>query len=220
MLTLFRGKPLLQHVYERVRQSPVLAEVLVATDNQAIQESASGFGAKVILTPKDCSCGSDRVAYVAGQVDADIIVNIQGDQPRLPFPLIGEVAEPLLRRPELVMTTPVVLSKDKEEFLNPNVVKAVMDSKGFALYFSRSSVPCYRQGGVGPQGFYKHIGVYAFRKEFLLQFKKFKAGRLEKIEGLEQLRVLENGYRILMVTTKHNSPSVDTVADLEMLSRS
>lgn len=216
-LALIQGKPLIQHVYEHAIKSPILDEVVIATDSKEIYSSAIGFGAPVVITPKEYPSGSDRVAHAVSSLDCEIVVNIQGDQPFLNYQIIDEVVQRLFAQPELVVTTPIYPLTDALDINNPNTVKVVIDKQGFALYFSRLPIPFIRNKADDMQIIYKHIGIYAYKKDFLDKYKKFGQSSLEIAEGLEQLRVLENGYRIMTAQTIYDSPSVDSEEDLRLL---
>jgi 3-deoxy-manno-octulosonate cytidylyltransferase (CMP-KDO synthetase) len=208
------GKPMIQHVYENVIRSSVLDDALVATDDMRIKETVEKFGGNAVLTSKDHPTGTDRISEVAENLDVQVVVNIQGDEPFINPGMIDEVASPLLEDAELPMCTLMHEIKRKEDFCDPNVVKVVTDRWGFALYFSRSLIPYPRH----EQGHhvYENIGIYAYQKEFLLTFSKLKPAALERSESLEQLRALENGFRIKVVLARdYISFSVDTPEDLE-----
>lgn len=209
-------KSILQHVYERAAKSSVLDTVIIAADDTRIQEKARSFDAPVVMTSKDCLTGSDRVAQVVKDLDCEIVVNIQADQPLLPTQIVEEIVKPLLIQPELLMATPIYPLTNIEGLNDPNIVKVIVNREGYAIYFSRSPIP-YVRDKTQDMLFYKHIGVYAYRKEFLLEYTKFPVGHLEETEGLEQLRVLENGYRIKTVLVNSDSVSVDTKEDLELI---
>jgi len=211
------GKPMIQHVYERARRSSSLDRLVVATDDDRIFDRVQGFGGEVLKTSPTHLSGTDRVAeavQILGAKEADLIVNIQGDQPLFEPGMIDEVVRPFRETPELKMGVLVYPIHSPEDLANPNVVKVVFDKKGFALYFSRSPLP-YIISTSGTPRYYKHIGPYAYRTGFLLQFTQMEPGDLERFESLEQLRALENGYRIKVVETKFDSQEVDTAEDLE-----
>lgn len=212
-LAILGGRPLLQHVYENASKSSILEELVVATDDKRIYDTADGFGAEVVITPREYHSGTDRVAHAVMSLDCEIVVNIQGDQPFLNPKIIDEVVSRLLAGPELLVTTPIYPLSNPEDISNPNIVKVVIDRQGFALYFSRAPIP-YVRNKRGDIRFYKHIGIYAYRKNFLERFAKMEPGTLEISEGLEQLRILENGYRIMTVQVIYDSPSIDTEEDL------
>ncbi len=213
-LALLGGRPVLQHVYEGSQKSSLLSEVVVATDDERIAVAVRKFGGKVVMTSPDHASGTDRVAEAARSHDADVVVNIQGDEPFIAGEAIDQALEPFFAHPEIEMTTLMRAIERREDLADPNVVKVVVDSQGFALYFSRSRIPYPRQQDSAPA--YEHIGLYAYRKDFLLRFASLAPTKLEKTEALEQLRALENGHRILAVETRHHvGLSIDTPADLE-----
>jgi len=213
------GKPMVQRVYEQAKQSRLLSRVIVATDDQRIEEVVHRFGGDVMMTPTTCTSGSDRCAVVAQAIDADLIVNIQGDEPLIPPTMIDAAIQPLINDQTIPMGTIVRPITTPEELYDPAVVKVVMDRNGFALYFSRSIIPYVRDVPDRTQwadhySFYKHFGLYVFRKEFLLQYSALSATELEKAESLEQLRVLEHGYKIRVAVTLDDSIAIDTADDL------
>jgi 3-deoxy-manno-octulosonate cytidylyltransferase (CMP-KDO synthetase) len=207
---------MLQHVYERASQARYLTKVIVATDDQRIYETARSFGAPVQMTRADHLSGTDRVAEVASADRADVIVNIQGDEPLIDPEAIDAAALSMLDDDDLAMSTLKKRIEDPEEISNSNVVKVVTDLKGDAIYFSRCPIPSVRDGSVVH---YKHIGLYVYRREFLLSYSDLPVGPLERAERLEQLRALENGYRIRVVETEYDSLGVDTPEDLERVSK-
>ncbi len=209
------GKPLIQWVYEQARQVKELDGLYVATDDARIMECVEGFGGRAILTRADHPSGSDRLAEATtllGLNPEDIVVNIQGDQPVFPPRLIGQLAALLSRDCSVVMATPMRCITDLETARNPNVVKVVFDYRGRALYFSRSPVPFWRDGE--KPYFFKHIGIYAYRTEFLRNFVTLPPRRWEEAEKLEQLRALEYGFPIHLVETTEDTVEVDTPEDL------
>jgi len=212
------GRPVLQHVYEGATQASLLAEVIIATDDERIAAAAAAFGARAVMTSRDHVSGTDRVAEAAAASQADVVVNIQGDEPFISGRAIDQAVEPFLTRPDLRMTTLMRRIDDEDAVRDPNVVKVVTDQEGYALYFSRSPIP-YPRRTEGSRA-YEHIGLYAYRREFLLLLAGLPQGRLEKAEALEQLRVLENGYRIWVAeTTSHVGLSIDTPDDLQRAER-
>ena len=215
-LTPIAGKPMLQHVYERASQSRYLAKLVIATDDERIQKAARAFGADVRMTRADHLSGTDRAAEVASSENAQVIVNIQGDEPLIDPAAIDAAALALLDDPNAPMATLKKRIEDPAELSDPNVVKVVTDLSGDAIYFSRSAIPYLRDGGEGAH--YKHIGLYVYRREMLLSYPTLPIGALERAERLEQLRALENGYRIRVVETEYESLGVDTPADLERVS--
>jgi 3-deoxy-manno-octulosonate cytidylyltransferase (CMP-KDO synthetase) len=209
------GKPLIQWVYEQARQVKELDGLWVATDDERIRECVEGFGGKAVMTRGDHPSGSDRLAEAATLLTLapnDIVVNIQGDQPVFPPKLIGLLAALLQRDCSAVMATPVRRLEDPAIATNPNVVKVVFDYRGRALYFSRSPLPYWRDGE--KPYFFKHIGIYAYRVEFLQNFVTLPPGRWEAAEKLEQLRALEYGFPIHIVETIGDTLEVDTPEDL------
>jgi 3-deoxy-manno-octulosonate cytidylyltransferase (CMP-KDO synthetase) len=213
-LALIMGKPLIQWVYEQALQVPDLDGVWVATDDERIKEAVEAFGGRALMTRGDHPSGSDRLAEAAGLLDLapeDLVINIQGDQPVFPPKLITQLVGVFSRDPEVVMVTPVKRESDPAAAANPNVVKVVFDRAGRALYFSRSPLPFWREGG--PPYFYRHIGIYAYRVQFLKEFVHLPPGRWEAAEKLEQLRALEHGFAIHVVETEGDTREVDTPAD-------
>jgi 3-deoxy-manno-octulosonate cytidylyltransferase (CMP-KDO synthetase) len=215
MLANIMGKPMIQHVWERAKESRVLDDLIIATDNEEVMKVAEGFGGKSVYTSKDQPSGTDRITEVVNPLDVEVVVNIQGDEPLIHYSMIDGLANALLEDKTVPMATIVKKIKDKEEFLNPNVVKAVVDKDFHALYFSRSPIPYYREAGEGAQIYYKHIGIYAYNKDFLFTYTNLPKSRLEDIEKLEQLRALENGYKIKAIETEFDTIGVDTPEDLK-----
>lgn len=209
------GKPLVQWVCEAARRCATLERVLVATDDDRIVAAVRAFGGEAVMTRPDHPSGTDRLAEVARSLDADIVVNIQGDEPFLAPETIDAVVQPLLDDPTLSMSTACVLTEDDAEAADPNVVKVVVAENGDALYFSRSVVPYLRDPDKGPVTRRLHLGLYAYRREFLLEFAGWPPTPLEKAESLEQLRALEHGARIRVVTVAERALGVDTPADLD-----
>jgi 3-deoxy-manno-octulosonate cytidylyltransferase (CMP-KDO synthetase) len=210
------GKPMIQHVYERVLQSKSVSLAAVATDDKRIFAAVEKFGGRVIMTSPDHTTGTDRIAEAVGMLglaDADIVVNIQGDQPTFEPTQIDEVAKPLLEDPAVDFATLIYKIKRDEEITDPNAVKVAFDENHFALYFSRSTIPFVRDRGKKAD-YWKHHGIYAYRKDFLDTFTRLPEGVLEKLEALEQLRALEFGYKIKVVETLHDSIEVDTPQEL------
>jgi len=210
------GKPLLQHVYERATSAKLAGQVIVATDDTRIASAARSFGAEVALTRADHPSGTDRVAEVARSIIADLVVNVQGDEPLIDPAAIDAAVAPLLADPAIPMGTLCAPLTSAEELNNPNVVKVVLDRAGFALYFSRSPIPFARDAGAAPDR-YRHLGLYVYRRAFLLALGGLAPTPLEEAEKLEQLRVLEHGHRLRVAIVPHASPGVDTPADLERL---
>lgn len=207
------GKPMVVRVYERASQAGLVDETLVATDDERIKDAVEAAGGRAMLTRADHATGTDRLAEVTeAYPQVDLIVNVQGDEPLIEPGLIDQLAGLFADEPDLQMATVKTEMKDEDEQRNPNNVKVVCDKAGYALYFSRSLMPYPRKGGCPV---YKHIGIYAYRREFLLKYAKMEPTPLEKAESLEQLRALENGFRIKVVETKASFVGVDTPEDLE-----
>lgn len=210
---------MIQHVYERTRLVPGLDRVLVATDDQRIARTVKDFGGEVVMTSSAHPTGTDRLAEAARPLAADLIVNVQGDLPFFPPQMVEEAVARLQASPEAAMATVKTPIYEAEEWRNPNVVKVVTDRNGYALYFSRSPLPCYRDGvpasdSRGEVLAYRHIGLYVYRKDFLLTFTALAPTRLEETEKLEQLRALEWGYKIRVTQTQRPTIEVDTPEDL------
>lgn len=209
------GKPVIQHTWENARKAKSIEDLIIATDDKRIYDCARGFGAKVIYTSKAHRSGSDRLTEVAGSIDTKVVVNIQADEPLVHPTMINDVVTPILKSKSIHIATLCHRINTEQEFLSPHAVKVVMDRKGFALYFSRGPIPYGADGGKPLTGCYKHIGIYAYTKDFLFTFKSLPQSDLEKIEKLEQLRVIENGYRIKVIETKFETIGIDTREDLE-----
>ena len=213
-LALLGGKPMVQHVYERASESELLEQLIVATDDERIRQAVEAFGGNVAMTSSNHRSGTDRVAEVAATVDAEVVVNIQGDEPFVSAAVLDQLVRPFRARPDLEMSTLCQRIDESALLSDPNIVKVVRDNQGHALYFSRSLIPSPRNS-IG-QVAWEHIGLYAYRREFLLKLSQMEPTPLEQTEGLEQLRVLENGHKILVVSTEnHIGISVDTPAELE-----
>jgi 3-deoxy-manno-octulosonate cytidylyltransferase (CMP-KDO synthetase) len=210
------GKPMIQHVYERTLASAGVHRVLVATDDERVLRAVQTFGGQAVMTSAAHESGTDRIAEVAAGLDADLVVNVQGDLPLLDPDMVSRAVEPLLADASLPMATLATPILDDEEWRNPNVVKVVVDLEGRALYFSRSAVPHHRDGA--PPGAalgLRHIGLYVYRRDFLLAFARLQPTPLERAERLEQLRALERGFRIRVVEVEKAAIEVDTPQDLE-----
>lgn len=203
---------MLQHVWERASQARYLTSVVIATDDERIRAEAERFHARVVMTREDHPSGTDRVAEVASASNAEIVVNIQGDEPLIDPAAIDAAVLGLMDGDEIPMGTLKKKIERPEEIGNPNVVKVVTDLAGDAIYFSRAAIPFVRSDGAAPVCF-KHIGLYVYRRDFLLNYSDLPVGPLEQAERLEQLRALENGYRIRVVETEYESLGVDTPED-------
>jgi len=208
-------KPMIQLVYERALECSDLSDVFVATDDKRIFNRVKEFGGKAIITKKEHPSGTDRIAEAAQKIglgNDDLVVNIQGDQPDFKSNSISVMIAPLLEDPKIPMSTLKFPITGDQDIKNPFNIKVVTDEEGFALYFSHSPIPCYRDGGPG-QIHYKHLGFYAYRMDFLSKYASLPMGVLESAEKLEPLRALENGYRIKVVESPFDSPEVDTRED-------
>ena len=210
------GKPVIQHVYERAKKAKLLDDVIIAADDDRVVEAVEAFGGKVVFTSKQHTTGTDRLAEVVNALDVKIIVNIQGDEPLINPMVIDDLVRAMQKDKTLAMATVVKKSTSEDEFKSPDVVKAILDDENMAMYFSRSPVPTLLRPGSEGAYFYKHLGIYAYSNDFLFTFKKLPASYLEKGERLEQLRALENGYKIKAIETKFETVGVDTPADLEL----
>lgn len=207
------GKPMIQRVYEQAKKASCPTEVYVATDHEGVFSAVQAFGGKVIMTSSEHPTGTDRLAEVAAKLDTvDIIINVQGDEPLIEPSIIDDLAKAFEEDKDLVMAT-LATPMENEEFNEPSAVKVVTSLKGYALYFSRSLIPYPRVQDTGIT-VYKHIGIYAYKREFLLKYAKLTPTPLEKTESLEQLRALEYGYPIKVLTTKIRAIGVDTKEDL------
>ena len=212
---MIAGRPMIQHVYERARSVADVDQVVVATDDERIRSVVESFRGEALMTKADHASGTDRLAETVEILKAeaeDIVVNIQGDQPAFHPGLISRVIQPLKDDPALAMTTPAVPLSNISEARDPNIVKVVFDQNHQALYFSRAPIPWPRDGKT--VYYFRHIGIYGYRAEFLRSFIALPQGRLEILERLEQLRALEHGYRIKVIITDHISPDVDVPADI------
>lgn len=214
------GKPMIQRVYEQAAKARRLDEVIVATDDARILEVVLAFGGKAVMTAPDIKSGSDRVAAVARETSADIVLNVQGDEPLIAPEMIDQGAELLINDPAVIVGTLAKRAESPDDLLNPGVVKVVLDRNSNALYFSRSVVPFVRDEPDQSRWpartiFYKHIGLYVFRRNFLLDFTQMPESGLEKSEKLEQLRILENGFKIKVGVTTYDSIPVDTQQDAD-----
>jgi 3-deoxy-manno-octulosonate cytidylyltransferase (CMP-KDO synthetase) len=216
VLTDILGKPMIQHVWERAKEARLLEDLIIACDDERVANASSGFGAKVVMTSKDHACGTDRIIEVVNPLDVKIVINIQGDEPLIHPTMIDSVARALLDDKDISIATIMKKIDDPQVLNDPNLVKVVVDRNNFALYFSRSVIPFHAQNSeVKSPVYYKHIGLYGYTKDFLFTYKNLPVSNLEKIERLEQLRILEEGFRIRLVETKFDTVGVDTHEDLE-----
>jgi 3-deoxy-manno-octulosonate cytidylyltransferase (CMP-KDO synthetase) len=215
-LAMISGKPMIQHVVERVRVARLLTAIVVATDDVRIKSAVEAFGGEAVLTRSDHRSGTDRVAEVAVQRHAEIYVNIQGDEPLINPGVVDAVVAEMLEDDSIQIATPCVPIEIANDVMDPNITKVVRNFDGDALYFSRAPIPWVRDphASVVAQH-YKHVGLYAFRRDTLLEFPTLPPGEIEVIEQLEQLRWLENGFRIRVVETDYDAVSVDVPKDIE-----
>lgn len=213
--------PMIEWVYRRALSVKIFNRVIVATDHVDILNFVHSIGGEAKMTPENLLSGTDRVAFVALNVDADIIVNLQGDEPLIEPSVLEKVCDGF-SNPEVQVCTPVAKIKNLEDLTNPNLARVVIDNQGNAIYFTRAVIPYCRDEKEMAKwyidhNYFNHIGIYAYRKDFLFQLTKFPEGTLERIEKLEQLRILENGYKIRTVLTDYHSVSVDTEEDYKKI---
>lgn len=216
-LATLAGKPLIQHVYESVKHVPQVGQIIVVTDHEAILQTVKDFGGEACLVTEPCRTGTDRVAKVVAQLSHDIVVNLQADEVLLHPELLGDLIQPFLRSDAAIGTLKRKFPQDEDRG-NPSIVKVVTDQQGRALYFSRSAVPCWRDG-IPPEinnAAWIHLGIYIFQKAALQQFSALPSGFLEEAEKLEQLRALEHGMPIMVWETEHESLRIDTPEDLAL----
>jgi 3-deoxy-manno-octulosonate cytidylyltransferase (CMP-KDO synthetase) len=218
VLARIGDKTMLQHVYDRAALATYLTSTIIATDDERVYAAAKSFGARVRMTRSDHASGTDRVAEVASAENAEVIVNIQGDEPLIDPAAIDIAVLPLIHEPEIVMGTLKKRIEDPREVTDPNVVKVVTDHAGDAIFFSRCPIPFDRDRSASTP-YFKHIGLYVYQRDFLLSYSTLPVGPLEQAERLEQLRALENGYKIRVVETEYESLGVDTPEDLERVDR-
>lgn len=213
------GRPLVQWVWEGASRASSLSELLVATDDERIATVARGFGARVVMTPPECPSGTDRIATAVAGLDADLVVNIQGDEPLMTGENIDACVRALAADAAASVSTPMVPLRDPADYTATHVVKVVSDAAGYALYFSRAPIPDRQRAGEGDDDpgaplAMKHLGLYVYRRAALEEFVRMPPSRYERLEKLEQLRFLEAGHRIRMVEVAHDSIGVDTPADV------
>lgn len=218
VLADIHGHPMLWHVYDRAKMAKIPAEVLVATDSDEVAKQVASWGAKAIMTSPACSCGTDRIASIVDQLNADIIINVQGDEPLIDPDLIDELGRRAIES-HADMVTPVIKISDPEVLTSPNTVKVAIREDGTALYFSRSPIPFIRDAQpeqwVENGEFWLQVGTYAFQRDVLLEYREWKESALERVEKIEQLRFLEAGKTIQTFETHSQSMAVDTPEDLE-----
>lgn len=216
-LAIINGKPMVQHVYERVKESKLIDKVIVATDDERIFNVVKNFDGKVVMTSKKHESGTDRICEVIKNIKCDLVVNVQGDEPGINPKDIDKAIKPLIKDKKINISTIAIRINKGIDLNDENKVKVVFDKNNFALYFSRNCIPFDRDhiNNVKLNYFYKHIGLYVYRRKFLLDLKKLKPSALEKLEKLEQLRFLDNGEKIKVVLTDRESISIDTPTDLK-----
>jgi 3-deoxy-manno-octulosonate cytidylyltransferase (CMP-KDO synthetase) len=225
------GKPMIQHVYQSAAKARVLDRVIVATDDRRIEAAVKSFGGEVMMTSPKHASGTDRLAEVARRIEADLLVNVQGDLPFIHAATISRAVRPLRQNRLVSMGTVCTAIYDEAEWHDPNIVKVLTDRAGFALYFTRAPVPFVRNSLIDPRGRklasrskrrlwgFRHLGLYVYRREFLLKFARLRPTASERIESLEQLRALENGYRIYVAEVDERSVEVDTAEDIKRAER-
>ncbi|ORJ59554.1 3-deoxy-manno-octulosonate cytidylyltransferase [Geothermobacter hydrogeniphilus] len=224
-LATLQGRPMIQWVYERSCSARLASRVLVATDDERIADAVRAFGGEAVLTRADHPTGTDRLAEVASGLESELIVNVQGDEPLIEAAVIDRAIAPLIEMPDLQMGTLCAPLKGPDEFLDPNVVKVVCDQRQMALYFSRAPIPWPRDHARQLEEnwdrcpAFRHIGLYVYRREFLLRYPTLSQTPLEMLESLEQLRALEHGVGIKVVPTEHAAIGVDTPEDLARVER-
>lgn len=220
-LALICGKPMIQWVYQRALEATCVESVHVATDDPRIRDAVDAFGGNVVMTAADCRSGTDRVAEAAERLGLemkDVVINIQGDQPLVDPRSFDAVVQPFFDDPRVTISTLAFAIHERREITDPKDVKVAFDNHGDALYFSRATIPHGRESLSG-YDVYKHLGVYAYTREFLECFRSLTPGRLEEIEKLEQLRAMEHGYRIRVVVTPFDSPEVDLPVDIQRIEK-
>ena len=217
-LKLIAGKPMIQRVYEQAKKAAMPAEVIVATDDKRVYDTVLAFGGNACMTRENHPNGTSRLAEVAEKYpDADVIVNVQGDEPMIPPEIIDRLAEAFVEEPDLKMAT-MKTRMEETEFGDPSAVKVVADKNGYALYFTRSLIP-YPRNKSDLFRVYKHVGIYAYTRTFLMQYAAMDPTPLEQVESLDQLRVLENGYKIKVLESDFRGIGVDTQEDLDAVNK-
>lgn len=215
-LAVICGKPMIQYVYETVSNIETISDVYVATDDERIYHAVSDFGGKAVMTGK-CACGSERVAQACGDIECDVVLNIQGDEPMIKPEMIHDLIS-AFDDPSVNMATLKKRITSHEDIENPNIAKLITDVNNNAIYFSRSTIP-YNRDNLETVKYYKHIGVYGYKKDFLMKFAQLPRSPLECAEKLEQLRALENGYSIRVVETEYQSIGVDLPEHIALVER-
>ncbi len=221
------GRSMIERVYQRTAETESLQEVIVATDDSRIKKEVESFGGRAVMTDPDHKSGTDRIAEVAAGIDCELVVNVQGDEPLIRSEMI-EKALQLLREDDKAVMSTLASPLSQEKIEDKNLVKVVRDREGYALYFSRAPIPSHPEGEVSPieetglvseGGPLLHIGMYVYRRDFLLEFTELDPTPLEKRESLEQLRALENGYRIRVGVCEHHGPGVDKPGDIQTVEK-
>ena len=216
------GKPLIYWTWRQAAKCELIDTVLVATDDERIVKAVESFGGRAVMTSQNVASGSDRIAEAVRDLDCELVVNVQGDEPAIPPQTVCQAIQALMEHPECDVSTACVAIRRIEEFKSTHAVKVALDLEGRALYFSRSPLPNRTRSTPAISETdavwgYKHLGLYVFRKETLLEFTQWEPTLLEKMEKLEQLRFLEHGRKIIVIETEHDSVGVDTVEDLEVV---
>ena len=212
-LALIAGKPMIQWTYESTKKCPEISEVYVATDDERIFDAVRNFGGQAVMTSSNHTTGTDRIAEAIADIDCDLIVNVQGDEPLVSPKTLGQLVRAMRETGADMGTAAIPFSLTGRDPQDPNAVKVVLDRQGFALYFSRSLIPFVRQGGTAVEPLL-HWGLYAYTREFLQKFVSWEKGKLESCEMLEQLRALENGARIWVLQTNERNAGVDVPEDI------
>lgn len=219
MLAPIMGKSLIERTYESVKACRLLDDVFIATDDEALYDHIKSFGAKPIMTSVSCPTGTDRLIEAIQkhpqETQSEYILNVQGDEPCISVKTIEACLRALIDNPSEVMSTAAVKISDPHDIINPSTVKCVMDQQGHALYFSRSPIPGMKPKGTNPPFYYKHLGIYAFQRDFLFEYGRLPQTPLQLVEDLEQLRVLEAGYKIKVACVDQTSPTVDNPEDIQ-----
>jgi len=218
-LAKIKGKPMIVHVWERAAEVELLDDIIVATDNKEIYQTVINNQGKAKMTSDQHRSGTDRIAEVARNLDCDLIINIQGDEPLIKKEMIEKAVEPFYEYNRIKMATLKKKIEKKEEIENPNVVKVVTDKQNNALYFSRAPLPFMNNKNREDLNIYKHIGLYVYSRDFLLEYTEMEPTLLEKTESLEQLRVLENGYQIKVIETSYETIGVDRPEDIKAVEK-
>ena len=214
-LVSLAGKPMIQRVFERAKQAKTAGRVIVATDDERIVKAVESFGGEARITRTEHRTGTERIAEVAAHTDGEVFVNVQGDEPLLDPAAVDTAVNSLLEEPAAAIATVAVLIRTPGDIMDPNVVKTVLDFEDNALYFSRAPLPWVRDSAAKTHARHlKHLGLYVFQRDALLEYPTLPQGELERIEQLEQLRWLENGWKIRVAEVEHDAVSVDVPEDI------